>query len=154
MTLEQKVRIPRALPIVFGAMVLAFLVLAGGLQYDPLQDLIRPAFLPLMAITFALGVALLVLSIRWRAPSTLRTLWIVAGAGPVGFVVGSVLHNAFYAVETVTGQWAILHGAAQVLGVAFFLIAVLVCPIAFVVGTIGAIVALVLRRRTSAAGAG
>jgi hypothetical protein len=64
-----------------------------------------------------------------------------------------VLHNAFYALAEVTGQWPILSGAMGVLDVAFFVIGTLLCPVAFLVGTVGAIVVLV-RGRGRAAPAG
>jgi len=78
----------------------------------------------------------------------LKTFWLLAGASTTGAALGSVLHNAFYALATVTGNPPILHGTMEV---AFFVIAVLLCPVAFLVGTVGAIVLLVRRRAATAA---
>lgn len=135
---------PRGLRILFWALVAAFaLTVLTMLLPDMLR--FRFVFLPLMALCFLLGLALLILAVRWRQVGLLRTFWILVGASTTGFGAGSVLHNAFYGLGTVTGDWPILHAAMQGLEVAFFVLAVLICPIAFLVGTIGAVVVIVRR---------
>ena len=142
--------VPRSLFIVFWTLVVAFVALILTVLFPDVLDFFRPVFLSLTAICFLLGLALLILALRWQERTLLRTFWILAGASTLGFALGSVLHNAFYALAMVTEQWAILSGAMNVLEVAFFLIAVLLCPVAFLVGTVGAIV-LIVRSRASAA---
>ena len=141
---------PRSLVVVFWAMVAAFVALVLTVLFPDASDFFRPLFLSLMGLCFLLGLALLVLAVRWPARTLLRTFWILAGASVAGAALGSVLHNAFYALATVTGKWPILNGTMEVLEVAFFLISVLLCPLAFLVGTVGAIV-IVVRRRGAAA---
>lgn len=141
---------PRSLPIVFGALVAAFIALVLTVLLPDVLDFFRPVFLSLVVLCFLLGLALLILSVRWKQRTLLRTFWILAGASTAGFALGSVLHNAFYALATVTGNWPILNTAIEVLEVAFFLIATLLCPVAFLVGTVGAIV-LMVRRSSPAA---
>ena len=148
-----EIEIPRPLSIVFWALVAAFAALILTVLFPDALGLFRPLFLSLMALCFLLGLALLILSARWQAHILLRTFWILAGASTAGFAVGSVLHNAFYALATVTDAWPVLSGAMGVLEAAFFVIAVLLCPIAFLVGTVGAIVLLVRRSGPAAAGA-
>jgi hypothetical protein len=140
---------PRSLSIVFWALVVAFVALILTVLFPDALNIFRPAFLSLTAICFLLGLALLILSVRWQERTLLRTFWILAGASTAGFALGSVLHNVFYALATITEQWSILSGAMEVLEVAFFLIAVLLCPVAFLVGTVGAIV-LIVRGRAPA----
>jgi len=141
---------PRPLSIVFWALVAAFAALVLTVLLPDVLSFFRPVFLVLMALCFLLGLALLILSLRWKQRTLLRTFWILAGASTAGVALGSVLHNAFYALATVTGNWPILNGAMEVLEVAFFLIATLLCPVAFLVGTVGAIV-LIVRRSGRAA---
>ena len=141
---------PRLLSIVFWALVAAFAALVLTVLFPDVLDLFRPVFLSLTALCFLLGLALLILSVRWKQRTLLRTFWILAGASTTGFALGSVLHNAFYALATVTGKWPILHAAMEVLEVAFFLVATLLCPVVFLVGTVGAIV-LIVRRSGPAA---
>jgi hypothetical protein len=130
----------RALFVVFWAMVAAFAVMVLTILLPVLGDVFRPMFLALLPLCFLLGLALLILAARWKQRTLLRTFWILAGASTAGFAVGSALHNVFYALGTVTGDWPILNAAMEVLEVAFFLIAIPVCPVAFLVGTVGAIV--------------
>jgi hypothetical protein len=141
---------PRPLSIVFWALVAAFAALVLTVLLPDVLSFFRPVFLVLMALCFLLGLALLILSLRWKQRTLLRTFWILAGASTAGVALGSVLHNAFYALATVTGNWPILNGAMEVLEVAFLLIATLLCPVAFLVGTVGAIV-LIVRRSGRAA---
>jgi hypothetical protein len=130
--------------------VAAFSALIVRILLPDVLPFFRSTFLSLVAVCLLLGLALLILALRWRARGLLRTFWILAGASTAGAALGSVLHNVFYALATVTENWAILSGAMEVLEVAFFVIAVLVCPVAFLVGTVGAIVLLVRRNRTAA----
>ena len=148
--LNETPKAPRSLPIVFWALVAAFAALVLTVLFPDVLDLFRPVFLSLMALCFLLGLALLILSVRWKQRTLLRMFWILAGASTAGFALGSVLHNAFYALATVTGNWPILNAAMEVLEVAFFMIATLLCPVAFLVGTVGAIV-LIVRRSGPAA---
>jgi hypothetical protein len=136
---------PRALPIVFWALVAAFAALVLTVLFPDVLDLFRPVFLSLMALCFLLGLALLILAIGWKQRTLLRAFWILVGASTAGSALGSALHNAFYALATLTGDWPILNATMEVLEVGFFMIATLLCPLAFLVGTVGAIVLLVRR---------
>jgi hypothetical protein len=144
--LDKSLQAPRSLPIVFWVLVAAFAALILTVLFPDALGLFRPLFLSLVALCFLLGLALLILAFRWRARSLLRTFWILAGASTAGAALGSVLHNAFYALATATGQWPVIHAAMEVLEVAFFVIATVLCPVAFLVGTVGAIVLLVRHR--------
>jgi hypothetical protein len=140
----------RPLYVVFWALVAAFAALILTVLFPDVLDFFRPVFLSLVALCFLLGLALLILSLRLKQRALLRTFWILAGASTAGAALGSVLHNVFYALATVAGDWPILNGAMEVLEVAFFVIATLLCPVAFLVGTVGAIV-LIVRRSGRAA---
>jgi hypothetical protein len=136
---------PRSLSIVFWALVAAFAALVLTVLFPDVLDFFRPLFLSLMALCLLLGLALLILAVRWKQRTLLRTFWILAGASTAGSALGSVLHNVFFALATLTGDWPVLNGTMEVLEVAFFLVATLVCPLAFLVGAVGAIVLLVRR---------
>ena len=141
---------PRSLFVVFWTLVAAFSALVLTVLLPDLFSFFRALFLSFLALCLLFGLALLVLSIRWRARTLLRTFWILTGAATAGAALGSVLHNAFYALGTVTDEWPVLHGAMEVLGGTFFVIATILCPVAFLVGTVGAIVLLVRRSRPAA----
>jgi hypothetical protein len=143
---------PRSLLIVFWALAAAFAALILTTFFPDALSFFRELFLSLVALCFLLGLVLLILAIRWQERSLLRTFWILVGASTAGCALGSVLHNAFYALAEIA-KWPILSKAMEVLEVAFFAIAILVCPIAFLVGAVGAIVLLVRRRSSAAAAA-
>ena len=149
-SLDEIPKAPRLLYAVFWTLVAAFAALILVVLFPDALGFFRPVFLSLLALCFLLGLALLILCVRWKQRTLLRTFWILAGASTTGFALGSVLHNAFYALATVTGKWPILNATMEVLEVAFFLVATLLCPVAFLVGTVGAIVLLV--RRSGPAG--
>ena len=151
--LNETPKAPRSLPILFWTLVAAFAALVLTVLLPDVLPFFRPVFLSLVALCFLLGLALLILSVRWKQRTLLRIFWILAGASTAGFALGSVLHNAFYALATVTGNWPILNAAMEVLEVAFFLIATLLCPVAFLVGTVGAIALIVRRSRHAATAA-
>jgi len=94
------------------------------------------------------AVAALILAIihPWRtARHYLRFLI----AGIVAFVLFAILHNVFYGLAEITEDQSILQKALQVLDVTSFLIAVLICPPAIVIGAVGSIAVLIGRfRRT------
>jgi len=78
---------------------------------------------------------------------TLKKFLILAGGSAVLFFISVVLHNLFYALGTVTGHITLLKYLTGTFDVAFFLIAVIVCPIGFLVGVVGSIVLFVKGRR-------
>jgi hypothetical protein len=148
--LDEAPKAPRSLLIVFWALVAAFAALVLTVLFPDALDLFRPLFLSLVALCLLLGLALLVLSVRWRERNLLRTFWILAGASTAGTALGSVLHNVFDALATLTGSSPILSAAMEALGAAFLVIATVVCLVGFLVGTVGAIVLLVRRSRPAA----
>jgi len=73
----------------------------------------------------------------WRS---VRSYGLLLSASVVGLVVLAVLHNVFEGIGSLPQVPALFRALLQGLGVAAFLIAVLVCPPAIVVSIIGAIV--------------
>jgi len=56
------------------------------------------------------------------------------------FIICSILHNVFYAVAIYFEDYAVIRGIADILDVAFFLIAIPVIPIVMIVGAIKIII--------------
>ena len=86
-----------------------------------------------------LGIALVVVTVRQTAKGYLRLFLLLTGISAVGPLVGSVLHNMFYAFAVLTEQ-TVLHPVMEALHVSFFLTSVIVAPIVFVVGVVGSTV--------------
>jgi hypothetical protein len=93
-----------------------------------------------------LGIALIVLAVKANFTKISKAFFILTGASAIGIVLGAVLHNLVYALFIKLfgeGFWAGM-GDEPV----FFILSVIVCPIALLVGIIGSIV-LIAKKRTA-----
>ena len=87
---------------------------------------------------FGLGVTLIVLTVKMKVEGKLKKFLLFTGSSAVGIPVFAILSNAVYALliyffgENFWGA-----GGDEPF---FFIMAIIVCPIAFVVGTVGTIV--------------
>ncbi len=137
--------------IVFWLLLGAFVVIDSVFLIPATREL-------LMGITFlivggtiflALGVALMVLAVKEKVAGMLQKFFILTGASVVGIPVSVVLHNTIY------GLFITWFGANfwERIGLGdepfFFLMAVVVCPLAFLVGAIGSIVLVVKGRQVA-----
>jgi hypothetical protein len=77
----------------------------------------------------------------WR---TVRRFLILLGASLIGFPVFTILHNLFYALGEVASGVRVLAPVLASLEVAFFLIAVLVCPPGVLVGAVGSAILAII----------
>ena len=73
----------------------------------------------------------------WRSPRSFRRL--IYGS-VAAFVASALLHNLFAALAAVPDLPQLAERAFTVFAVAFFFVALLLCPAAFVVGLLGAAV--------------
>jgi hypothetical protein len=83
-------------------------------------------FLLFIAVFLVLGLALVVLTIKQKVQGKLKIFLLLTGGSAAGFVVFSVLHNLLYA----------LLGFEEPV---CFLVAVVVCPITFIIGAVGSL---------------
>ena len=142
----------RALVSLFWVLVAAYGILLAAILLPPVRTFLRPVFLPLMGLCALLGLALLILSIRARPLTLLLKHTLLCGASSTGLVLFSVLHNAFYALAELTADSPLLSQSMDVLEVATFILGVLVCPVAFVVGAVGVVVLLIRARKQGRTG--
>jgi hypothetical protein len=91
----------------------------------------------LALVYLAVTAWILALAHRWRR---VRSFLILLGASLSGFLVAVVLHNLFYALGVVAADAVVLQAVLGFLEVAFFLVAVFVCPPGAVIGAVGALV--------------
>jgi len=93
-------------------------------------------------IAVVLGAAIFVYS-RRRLSGRLRLYVTIIGASILGFFVSVLLHNGIYALVFVT-----LMDRPDMDEPVFFIIAVLVCPVALAVGVVGSLVTWWKQRRS------
>ncbi|HOC42499.1 MAG TPA: hypothetical protein PKJ99_05695 [Thermoanaerobaculales bacterium] len=102
-----------------------------------------PGILLLYAAAFALVLAFVH---PWRASRKFRYLFY---ASALGFVVFAVAHNVLEVVAGRMGGPGLVVAALQGIQVAAFLIALLICPAAFIIGLAGGVVMWIRGRRRS-----
>ena len=107
---------------VFWALVGIFLLILSQILVPAVRDLFRGSLLFLVpfAVFFLLGAALIFLTLKKKVKGKLKKFLILAGASATGFFISVLLHNLILGDEPV-----------------FFLLAIIVCPIGFLIGAIG-----------------
>ncbi len=80
------------------------------------------------SVVFAgLGVTLIILTVKRKVGGMLKKFLLLTGGSAVGFLIFILLHN-------------IVSGLFNIEEPVFFIIATIVCPIAFLIGAVGTIV--------------
>ena len=91
-------------------------------------------------IFLLLGIALIVLAAKSISRGLLKKFLLITGAAPIGAVVSVLLHNVFYGIFIHffgADFWDRIGTGDEPI---FFILAIIICPIAFLVGIIGSIV--------------
>lgn len=128
--------------IVFWLLIGNFLFISAQLLLPPVTDLFRGSFLFLapFVLFFLLGGALLVLTLKDKTEGRIRKFLLLTGASAAGVFIGTLLHNMLDALSVVVGEIVILSNIIGFIGALFFIIAIIVCPLGFLVGVVGSIV--------------
>jgi len=141
----------KSLKLTFWALVVVFLLIISEFFIPAIRELFRGSFLFLLplAVFSLLGILLLFLTLKQKVEGALKWFLILTGASAGGFFVFVFLHNAFYALNTIISHIIILNYLTEILHVIFFIIAVLICPLGFLIGLLGNIVLFIKRKRVN-----
>ena len=136
---------------IFWALVGSYVVIACVFFIPAFRDLLRGSevFLLPIAVFFLLGVALIILTVKEKVGGMLKKFFLLTGASAAGFFVSILLHNAIYGLFTYwfgANFWDKIGLGDEPF---FFFVAILVCPIGFLVGMVGSIVLAIKRSRTT-----
>lgn len=140
----------RMLRVIFGALLAdCVLIIAVLVSLNTSSNFRANGGVPVMfaswIIFFILGAALIYLTLKEKPEGWLKRFLLLTGGSAVGFPVSIILHNLVYGLFIVLfgeGVWG--SGGDEPF---FFLIAIIVCPIAFIVGVMGSIVQFIKRRK-------
>mgnify|MGYP001150591376 CR=1 FL=1 len=140
------------LKLVFWLLVGIFVVILSYFVV-PVPVSMKQAFFPFAAISaiafFLLGGVLIFLTLKLKVKGTLKKFLILTGASSAGFLTSVILHNFIY------GLFIYWFGADfwDKIGLAdepfFFILAIFVCPVVFLVGVVGSVVLFIKKRKIS-----
>ena len=137
------------LAAIFWVLVVIFIAIATYFAV-PVTVSTKQALFPFAAVLaivfFLLGVALIFLTLKEKVEKKLKVFLILTGASSTGFLLSVVLHNFIYGLFIVLfGQdfWTRIGLADEPV---FFIIAIFICPIVFLVGAIGSIVLFIKKK--------
>ncbi len=100
---------------------------------------------PGIFLAFGAATALILAFVHpWR---TAKQFGLFLCASVAGFVIFGILHNVFEGVAGEVDSMRALQVLLQGLGVAAFLLALLICPPAILVGAVGSVVMFIRNRR-------
>ena len=128
---------------IFWMLVATFVATVGIFAVASLVPTIRgDSFLWFIIISgtllFLLGVALIVLTVKEKVQGTLKRFLILTGASSAGIFVSVLLHNAIYGLVYVD-----ILNRPDLDEFFFFIMAIFICPLAFLVGVVGSIVLII-----------
>jgi len=136
---------------VFWALVGIFIVIASCFLIPAVRELLMGlVFLTVSGAVFTLlGGALIYLTVKEKVGGMLKKFLILTGASSAGFVVSVLLHNAVYGLFIYwfgVDFWDRIGLGDEPF---FFFMAIFVCPIGFLVGTVGSIVLTIRKSRVA-----
>ena len=128
---------------IFCVLVGIFVMILGWMVFPDFvlaKQVLFPFGVVLVVVFFLLGLVLMFLTIKGKVKSKLKKFLILTGGSPSGFLVGVLLHNLLYGLGMLVEHVAWLYFLLEVLHVGFFIMAVLVCPLGFLIGVVGSVV--------------
>lgn len=122
---------------IFWALVGVFVVIAGVFAVPAARELLMGLlFIIISGVVFGLlGVALIVLTLKEKVGGKFKKFLLLTGASAVGIPVSIFLHNAIYGLIFVR-----MLDRPDFDEPFFFIMAIVVCPLGFLVGVVGSIV--------------
>ncbi|MDH5364930.1 MAG: hypothetical protein OEZ00_06775 [Dehalococcoidia bacterium] len=136
---------------IFWALVGVFIVVVCLFSIPALRDLLM-GFLFLVisgTVLFLLGAALIFFTVKEKVAGMLKKFLLLTGASSAGLLVSFLLHGGVYALFIYffgADFWDRIGLGDEPV---FFVMAVLICPLGFLVGAVGSIVLAIKRCRVA-----
>jgi len=136
------------LTIIFYLLIAVFVLVVSIIFIPAFSEFVSGIFMIVSGIILiVLGSVLIGLTLVQKIEGKLQKFLILTGASAVGFFAFAFLHNIFYALVQVPSRIAVLNYLMKSFEVIFFLIAIFVCPLGFLVGVIGTLVIFYKKRK-------
>ena len=134
----------------FWALVGIFVVIASVVVI-PAPVSIKRMIFPFMAVFgiafFLLGLGLIFLTLKQKVGGMQKKFFLLTGASTAGFFVSILLHNLVYGLLIYwfgVDFWDRIGLGDEPF---FFFLAIIVCPIGFLIGAVGSIVLFIRKRK-------
>ncbi len=114
--------------LIFWVLVAVFVIVAATMFVPAVGRLpVRLIGLPAYIVLAGLGVTLVVLTVAAKIAGRLKKFLLLTGASAIGFPVFAVLHN-------------LVSGLFNIEEPVFFILAIILCPLSFLVGAVASVV--------------
>ncbi len=127
---------------IFWGMIIIFVLIISYFFIPGLDSIRREAFIFVAILGFILlilGIILIYRTIKLKKKGKEKLFFILTGISPAGMVLGSILHNFFYALGIIFEDNILLNKFFEILHVTSFLLSLIVFPVLFIIGAIGII---------------
>ncbi|MBU3918608.1 hypothetical protein KKC63_01740 [Patescibacteria group bacterium] len=137
------------LNITFWALIIMFFIVLVELFIPGVRNLFKGSklFLLPLIIFSLLGGLLFFYSLKLKRQGRRRKFLLLTSISACGFFIFVFLHNAFYALSVISENILALKYFFEFLHTIFFITAVIVCPLGFLVGTIGSILLFIKNKK-------
>jgi hypothetical protein len=133
--------------IFFGLLVGVFVLWLSSLFISAVREIFKgTSFILLLVSIFIFGFLLLIFTLKLQPRGLLKKFLVLISASSLGMVGGGILHNLLYALCIYffgANFWEKIGLGDEPV---FFFIAVIISPLAFLVGLIGTLVILIKNR--------
>lgn len=139
----------KSLIITFYTLILFFLLTLGEIFVPIIRELFRGSlfFLVPFIIFSLLGVLLIFLILKQDIQGKLRKYLLLTGVSATSFFIFIFLYNIFYGLGIIASNIILLKNLMEILHTIFFIIALFICPLMFLIGSIGSIIIFIKMRK-------
>lgn len=127
--------------IIFWFLIGNFIFILSQLFIPAIRDLFKGSLLFLLPLVtfFLLGALLIFFTIKEKTKGKLKKFLLLTGVSAAGFFISVLLHNFLYGLAKIAEHLVLLFHLLEALQVIFFIIAIFVCPIGFLIGMAGSL---------------
>jgi len=139
----------KSLSIIFYILILFFLLTLGEIFVPTIRELFKGSlfFLGPFIIFSLLGVLLVFLTFKQGIQGKIRKYLLLTGVSAISFFVFVFLHNVFYGLGIISSNIIILKYLMKALEGTFFIAAIFICPLVFLIGAIDSIIIFIKTRK-------
>ncbi|HEY59952.1 MAG TPA: hypothetical protein G4N92_04620 [Anaerolineae bacterium] len=124
----------------FYVLIILSILVTLGMLFPDIGIMVGSSIFILWIPHFFAGVGLTIATYKEKISGKRKFFLLSSGFSSAGFLLCVVLHNLFYALGTITENLVILNKIINFLGVAFFFVAIIICPVGFIVGMVGTLI--------------